>query len=166
MASWFSKVLHLHITSKVNVCHHMSLLKLKVPQSCPTLCDPMDSSLPGSSDHGILQLRILEWVAIPFSRGSSRWRDWTWVSCIASRFFTIWATRISYFQGFRVITVFKLNQAKEASWLASTLISDFQPPELWGIKVYCLLATSLFCCNSPNLLSKKGKNKILITFRW
>ena len=48
---------------------------------------------PGSSVHGILQARILEWVAIPFSRGSSWLRDWTWVSCIAGRFFTTWASR-------------------------------------------------------------------------
>ena len=53
----------------------------------------MDGSLPGSSVHGILQARILGWVAIPFSRRSSGPRDWTWVSCIAGRFFTIWATR-------------------------------------------------------------------------
>ena len=46
-----------------------------VAQSCPTLCDPTDCSLPGSSVHGILQVRILEWVAISFSRGSSRPRD-------------------------------------------------------------------------------------------
>ena len=58
-----------------------------------TLCDPMDCSLPGSSVHGILQARILEWVAIPFSRGSSQPRDQTWVSYIAGRFFTIWATK-------------------------------------------------------------------------
>ena len=64
-----------------------------VAQSCPTLRDPMDCSPPGSSVHGILQARTLEWVAIPFSRGSSQPRDWTWVSCIAGRFFTIWATR-------------------------------------------------------------------------
>ena len=50
-------------------------------------------SLPGSSVHGILQARILEWVAIRFSRGISWPRDWTWVSWIAGRFFTIWATR-------------------------------------------------------------------------
>ena len=53
----------------------------------------MDCSPPGSSLHGILQARILEWVAIPFSRGSSWPRDWTWASCFAGRFFTIWATR-------------------------------------------------------------------------
>ena len=63
--------------------------KVLVAQSCPTLCDPMDCSLPGSSVHGISQARILEWVAIPFSRGSSRPRDQTLVSCIAGRCFTL-----------------------------------------------------------------------------
>ena len=53
----------------------------------------MDCSLPGSSLHGILQERMLEWVAIPFSRRSTWPRDWTWVSHIAGRFFTIWANR-------------------------------------------------------------------------
>ena len=64
-----------------------------VTQSCLTLCDPMDWSLPGSSVLGILQTRILGWVAIPFSRGSSWCRDQTWGSCLAGSFFTIWATR-------------------------------------------------------------------------
>ena len=50
-------------------------------QACVTLCDPMDCSLPGSSVRGILQARILEWIAISFSRGSSWPRDRTWVSC-------------------------------------------------------------------------------------
>ena len=67
----------------------------EVAQSCPTLCDPMDCSLPSSSVHGILQARVLEWGAISFPRGSSWPRDWTQVSCIPSRFFTIWATRES-----------------------------------------------------------------------
>ena len=66
-------------------------VKVKVTQSCPTLCDPMDSSLPGFSVHGILQARILKWVAIPFSRESPQLRDWAQVSCITGRFFTIWA---------------------------------------------------------------------------
>ena len=56
-----------------------------------TLCDPMDYSLPGSSVHGILQIRILEWVAYPFYRGSSQPRDQTQVSHIAGGFFTVWA---------------------------------------------------------------------------
>ena len=58
-------------------------------QSRLTLCDPMNCSPPGFSVHGILQARILEWVAISFSRGSSQPRDRTQVSCIAGRFFTI-----------------------------------------------------------------------------
>ena len=60
-------------------------------QSCLTLCNPMDCSPPGSSVHGILQARILEWVAIPLSKGSSQPRDRTQISfssCTASRFFT------------------------------------------------------------------------------
>ena len=64
-----------------------------ITQSCPTLYDPMKCSLPGSSVHGILQARILERVAILFSRGSSHPRDRTQVSCTAGRFFTVWATR-------------------------------------------------------------------------
>ena len=64
-----------------------------VAQSGLTPCDPMDYSPPGSSDHGILQERILEWVAISFSRGSSWCRGQSRVSCIAGGFFTIWATR-------------------------------------------------------------------------
>ena len=66
-----------------------------VTQLCLTLYDPMDCSLPGSSVYGILQTRISEWVAIPFSRGSSQPRDKIQVSCIASRLFTITATRVA-----------------------------------------------------------------------
>ena len=65
----------------------------EVAQSCPTLCHPLDCSLPGSSVHGILQARVLEWGAISFSRGSSRPSDWTQVSRIVDRRFTIWSTR-------------------------------------------------------------------------
>ena len=62
--------------------------EVKVAQSCPTLCDPI-----GYTVHGILQARILEWVAFPFSRGSFQPRDRTQVSCIAGRLLTSWATR-------------------------------------------------------------------------
>ena len=62
--------------------------EVKFAQSCATLCDPMDYRV-----HRILQSRILERVAFPFSRGSSQPRDWTQVSHIAGRFFTSWATR-------------------------------------------------------------------------
>ena len=66
-------------------------------QSCTTLCNPIDDSLPGSSDHGILQARILEWVAMPSSMGSSQPRDRTCMSCLSSALavglFTTSATR-------------------------------------------------------------------------
>ena len=61
----------------------------EVAQSCPTLCDPMDCS----SVHGIFQARVLDWVAISFSRGSSWPRDQTWISHTEGRCFTVWATR-------------------------------------------------------------------------
>ena len=64
-----------------------------VAQLCPTLCDPMDSNLPGSAVHGILQARILERAAISFSRRSFRLSNQTHVSCIAGRLFTNWATK-------------------------------------------------------------------------
>ena len=72
---------------------YLTEVSVLVAPSCPILCDPLDCSPPGSSVHGILQARILEWVAISFYRGSSRPRDSVWVSCIARRFFTAWATR-------------------------------------------------------------------------
>ena len=75
----------MHFELKVKV-------KVKSLSSVRTLCNPVDCSPPGSSIHGILQARILEWTAIPFSRGSSWLRDQTRVSCFAGRFFTIWTT--------------------------------------------------------------------------
>ena len=66
----------------------ITYIKVKVAQSCPTLCYPTDYTV-----HGILQTRILEWVAFPFSRGSFQLRDWTQVSLIAGEFFTSWVTR-------------------------------------------------------------------------
>ena len=68
-------------------------VKVLVAQSCPTICDAMNWRPPGSSVHGILQARILEWVGIPFSRRSSWPKDWTQVSHSTGRFFTFWATR-------------------------------------------------------------------------
>ena len=68
-------------------------------QSCLTLCDPMDCSPPGSSVHGILQARVLEWIAISFSRESSRPRDQTRVSRIPGRCFNLWATSEAHWTG-------------------------------------------------------------------
>ena len=76
----------------------------KLLQSCLTLCDPMDYSLPGFSVLGILQARILEWVAMPCSRGSSQPRDGTCVSlspALSGRFFTTsttWETLLNVSQ--------------------------------------------------------------------
>ena len=72
---------------------HWNSMVVLVTKPCPTHWNSMDCSRPGSSVHGILQARILEWVAILFSRGSSLPRDWTHVSRIAGRFFTVWVTR-------------------------------------------------------------------------
>ena len=68
---------------------YLVVVVVLVTQSCLTLCDPMDCGLLGSSDRGILQARMLEWTAIPFSRGPFQPRDRTWVSCISGRFFAI-----------------------------------------------------------------------------
>ena len=65
----------------------------EVSQSCPTLCDPMDCSLPGSSIHGIFQARVLEWADTSFSRGSSQLRGGIWVSCVTDRCITLWVTK-------------------------------------------------------------------------
>ena len=98
-----------------------SKLKMKseseVAQSCPTLCNPMDCSLPGSSIHGIFQAWILEWVAISFSRRSSRPRDWTPVSHIIGRRFIVWATREERFSLFHIVTpFFQLRAKKIRKW--------------------------------------------------
>ena len=85
-AAWWDWRLHGHL-----VC-------VLVAQSRTTVCECMDCIPPGFSVHGLLQTRILEWVAIYFPRGSSRARNRTQVSCITGRFFTIWATR----EGFMV----------------------------------------------------------------
>ena len=96
-----------------------------VSQSCPTLFDSLDYSLPGSSVHGILQARILEWDAIPFSRGSSRSKDRTQVSCIASRLFTNWATR-------GIPVLYRVSQLN-----CSFLSDSLRPHGLWPVRLLC-----------------------------
>ena len=81
---WFTIDDH-HITED----RYMIIFISEVAQSCLTLCNSMDCSLPGSSVHGIFQARILEWVAISLSRRSSQPRDWTLVSHIVGRRFTM-----------------------------------------------------------------------------
>ena len=81
-----SKAVLFHVCVCVCVC-------VLVTRSCLTLCNPMDCSLPGYSVYVILQASILQWVAVPFTRRSPQPRDWTCVSCIVGRFFTVWTTR-------------------------------------------------------------------------
>ena len=103
--------------------------KVKVLVTSPVqlFYNPMDCSLPGASVHGTLLARILEWVAIPFSRRSSQPRNWTWVSGLAGRFFTIWATR----------EALKRNVLQNISWFGQALggsvfISSFLLPFTGG----------------------------------
>ena len=100
---FISPLVSCHLFSN-NLCTHSTLSAVVVVWSlnCVWLCDPMDCSPPGSSVHGILQARILEWVFMPSSRGSSQPRDWTLLYCNASGFFTIWATREDERRGLKV----------------------------------------------------------------
>ena len=72
---------------------YFSEVKVLVTQLSPTLCNPTDCNPPCSSVLGISQAQMLAWIDIPFSRGFFQLRDWTQVSCIACKFFTIWATK-------------------------------------------------------------------------
>ena len=110
--------------------------------ACPTLCYPVDCSLLGSFAREILQARILEWVAMPFSMGSSQTRDQTQVSHIARGFFTDWATREAHWGDYTFISL---------SWLiwCITLIDlhILKNPWIPGIKLtwwWCMIF--LMCC--------------------
>ena len=91
-ASWYWWLSSTHTSASTGPGE--SETKVKVTQSCPTLCESMDYTV-----HGILQVRILEWVAFPFSQGSSRPRSQTGVSCIVGGFFSNWATRKTWVWG-------------------------------------------------------------------
>ena len=115
--------------------------KVKVAQSCMTLCDPMDCSQPGSPVRKILQARILEWVVIPFSRGSSQSRDQTWLSYIADRFFTAWITTEFHIYAIINTICFFLSDLLHSVWWTlgpstSLQMTHFHPFYDWVI----------FCC--------------------
>ena len=134
---------HIHLTSQCQIL--MGIVKVKVAQSCPTLCDPKDYTV-----HGILQARILKWVAIPFSRVSSQSRNQTRVSCIAGGFFTNWAIRealTSYtFGGLQTMLFFfyikyiilRVELQKQYPFILSTsirwsgIVSNISPTQLGG----------------------------------
>ena len=130
-------VMHLHAQSCLTLCDPMDYsqkallsmgfsrqeyLKVKVTQLFPTLCDPMDCIV-----HGILYVRILEWVSFPFSRGFSQPRDWSQVFHIAGIFFTSWATRNTWMHCNSFIQEIFLTQGSN-------------PPLLHCRQILCLLS--------------------------
>ena len=90
--SWASPLFSILISVNFSFWQHLKSENVSRSVISNSYCDPMDCSPPGSSVHGILQARILEWAYISFSRGSSWPKDWTQLSCLASKFFTIWVT--------------------------------------------------------------------------
>ena len=92
----------------------------------------MDCSLPGSSVQGLLQARILEWVAISFSKRSSWPRDWAWVSCIVGRFFTTWATREALREFVTSISPAKLWKKNQKCMLTRREMEKTPDAEAWG----------------------------------
>ena len=107
---------------------------VKVTQSCPTLCNPMDCRLPGSSVHGIFQARVLEWVAFPFSRRSSQPRDRTWVSCIVGSF-TTWTTGLAgnYLLLRMTKNVFFSDNRRHKYWYINTSEKHTLVIDLWDL---------------------------------
>ena len=119
-----------------------------VAQLCLTLRDLIDCSSPGSSVHGILQARILEWVAISFSRGSSQPRDWTQVSCITGRCFTIWATR--------------WNQTHEKMWWYKCVMAPYHEHDS-----SCFLKQNHWSDNEwQTLLAREASSGLFLTTDW
>ena len=124
-----------------------------VAQACPTLCNPMDYSPPGSSVHGILQARKLKWIAMPSSRGSSQPRDWTRVSCPARRFFNVWATRKAHEYWNRLPCPPPEDLPNPGiEWGSPALQADSLPAELPGTPKLCVKEYSL----SPQVFVECG----------
>ena len=124
---YLKDVFNLYIIKKLLLVFYLACIvkwRSEVSQSCPTLCDPMGCSLPGFSIHGIFQARVLEWLAISFSRGSSRPRDWTQVSRIGGRRFNLWATRKAHGS--------KWVKSLSRVWLCATpwTVAYYAPPSM------------------------------------
>ena len=132
-----------------------SLCVSEVTQSCLTLCDPVNSSLPGPSVHGILQARILEWVAISFSRGSSQPRHWTLGSCIADRFFTIWATRKAPFSSVQSLSCVQLFMTSWVAGRQASLSINNSQSLLKFMSIESVMPFSYLILCHPLLLLKK-----------
>ena len=123
-------------------------------QLCPTLCNPVDCSPPGSFVCGILQARILEWVAISFSRASSRHRDRTQVFCIAGRRFNLWATREAL-----IPTIFKFFYTNLGSILKSR---DITLPTKVRLVKAIVFPVVMYGCESWTI--KKAENQRIEAF--
>ena len=141
----------------------------EVAQSCPTLCNPMDCGLPGSSVHGILQARILEWVAIPFSKGSSWPRDWTQVSHIAGRFFTIWATTEAQIYLLLLLLLSRFSRVQLCA-TPSTVAHQAPPSLLVACKILLHLLRTVWQFltkpNSLNYITQHMHSLIFIQTNW
>ena len=126
----------------------------EVTQLCPTLYDPIDGSPPGSLVPGILQARILEWIAISFSRGSSWPRDRTQVSHIVARLLTVWATREALYMPYAFCKYLPANRNPE-SWNSQVFAYYFLPfpPLLYTFPSRVCYSP---CYSSLSLLVKRG----------
>ena len=131
----------------------------EVAQSCLTPSDPMDCSPPGSSVHGLFQASVLGWAAISFSRESSGSRDRTWVSCVAGRRFTVWATTC----------------LETWAFPPPTHIATTPPFILWVSTVNCSWNSEAWCIYMAPLLKLCGRKmccwlasgeKALSVYKW
>ena len=140
---------------KNDFLHFESEVQVLVAQSCPILCDPIDCSLPGSSVHGILQARILEWVPIPFSRRSFWPRDWTKVACTAGRFFTVWVTREALLH-FIWLWSSKGKELFYDMWKLREIQNSVSTNVYWNtIMLICFHTVNFFCATTIELKSCK-----------
>ena len=132
----------------------------EVAQSRLILCDPMDCSLPGSSVHGILQARVLEWVAFPFSRGSSQPWDWTQVSLIAGRHFTVWATREAL-----ILEPRKIKSVTVSTFYPSICL-EVMGPEAMILVFWILCFKPTFPLSSFTLIKRLFSSSLLLSLKW
>ena len=125
--------------------------KVLVTQLCPTLCDPMDFSPPGSSVHGIFQARILEWIAISFSRVSSQPRDWTWVSCITGSFFLLSEPHTGDTHKCYVLKILHVPYLQLLWFIYISASSNSRISALVWLSCYWSFRTQLWGCDARNL---------------
>ena len=139
MAAWYSTLFSFHNKASEHflclklfcpcIQHCKWKVKVKITQLYLTLCNPMDYTV-----HGILQARILEWLAFHFSRGSSKPRDQTQVSCIAGGLFTSWATREAHIQHSWKINIWNIALGNGASVSLRQFFKKYEWHQNWPQK--------------------------------